>query len=94
MTYKTQMTNIPSEVVGAISRKLEPLHLHPIHRAYGSMLEGDDNIITVLVREEHTKDHNAYGVVDYDCKNDDLSRWTPAMSYPEALIEMGNRIKE
>lgn len=94
MTYKPQMTNIPSEVVGAISRKLEPLHLHPIHRAYGSMLEGDDNIITVLVREEHTKDHNAYGVVDYDCKNDDLSRWTSAMSYPYALIEMGARIKE
>ena len=37
--YKNQMTNIPSEIVGAISRKLEPIGIHPVHIAYGSMLE-------------------------------------------------------
>lgn len=92
--YKKQMTNIPPEIFGAISRKLEPMEFHPIHRAFGSMLEGDDNIITVLVCGENIEDHEAYFVVDYDCKKDDLSRWTDAMSYPDALIAMGNRIKE
>ena len=95
MTYKPQMTNIPSEVIGRISRKLEPLHLHPIHRAYGSMLNGDDNIITVLVHRDTVNSvFEAYKVIDYDCKEDVFIRCSNGMSYPEALIEMGNRIKE
>ena len=92
--YKTQMTNIPSEYVGAISRKLESINIHPVHYAYGSMLKDDNNVITVLVREAKPESYEAYGVVDYDCGADVLQRWTDAMSYPEALIEMGNRIKE
>ncbi len=92
--YKNQMTNIPSEIVGAISRKLEPIGIHPVHIAYGSMLKGDNDVITVLVRENKEKSFEAYGVVDYDCKAGVLQRWTEAMSYPNALIAMGNRIKE
>ncbi|MGN0598339.1 MAG: hypothetical protein ACI4JK_00470 [Oscillospiraceae bacterium] len=92
--YKKQMTNIPSEIVGAISRKLEPIGIHPVHIAYGSMLENDESVITVLVRENKEKSFEAYGVVDFDCKAGVLQRWTDAMSYPDALIAMGNRIKE
>ena len=92
--YKPQMTNIPSEYVGAICRKLESIDIHPIHYAYGSMLKDDNSVITVLVRENKEKSFEAYGVVDYDCGAEELQRWTDAMSYPDALIEMGNRIKE
>ncbi|MGN1305339.1 MAG: hypothetical protein ACI4YB_09935 [Oscillospiraceae bacterium] len=92
--YKNQMTNIPSEIVGAISRKLEPIGIHPVHIAYSSMLENDESVITVLVRENKEKSFEAYGVVDFDCKAGVLQRWTEAMSYPDALIAMGNRIKE
>lgn len=92
--YKNQMTNIPSEIVGAISRKLEHIGIHPVHIAYGSMLENDESVITVLVRDNNDKSFEAYGVVDFDCKSEFLQRWTDAMSYPDALIAMGNRIKE
>lgn len=92
--YKKIMNNIPVDVVAEISRKLEPIGIHPVHIAYGSMLENDESIITILVRENKPKCFEGYGVVDFDCKSGHLQRWTDAMSYPDALIAMGNRIKE
>lgn len=92
--YKNQMTNIPSEYVGEICRKLEALDMHPIHRAYSSMLEGDNDVITILACDNRSEDYEAYSVVDYNCKTGELQRGTNNMSYPDALIEMGNRIKE
>lgn len=61
------------------------------------MLEDDNALITVLVYDENTAAQTpleAYGVVDYDTDNKYLVRWTDAMSYADALIEMGSRIKE
>lgn len=95
--YKTNMTNVPAKITGEIFHKLEELHLHPVHRVWNSMLCDDNKVITVLVYDEKAAAQNpleAYGVVDYDTAAKQLFRWTDAMSYPDALIEMGNRIKE
>lgn len=96
--YRTQnMTEIPVDVASEIFRKLEQLGLHPVHRAFSSMLEDDNALITVLVYDENAAAQTpleAYGVVDYDTDNKYLVRWTDAMSYADALIEMGSRIKE
>lgn len=92
--YKTKMNEIPPKFVGIISGKLDAIGIHPVHMAYGSMLENDESVITVLVRENEPKSFEAYGVVDFDCEAGVLQRWTDAMSYPDAIIAMGNRIKE
>lgn len=96
--YRTQnMTEIPVDVASEIFRKLEQLGLHPVHRAYSSMLQDDNALVTVLVYDAEAAKQTpleAYGVVDYDTDNKYLVRWTDAMSYADALIEMGSRIKE
>lgn len=96
--YRTQnMTEIPVDVASEIFKKLEQLGLHPVHRVYSSMLQDDNALVTVLVYDAEAAKQTpleAYGVVDYDTDNKYLVRWTDAMSYADALIEMGSRIKE
>ena len=58
------------------------------------MLENDESIITILARENKPKSFEAYGVVDFECESGNFQRWTDAMSYADAIIAMGNRIKE
>ncbi len=96
--YRTQnMTEIPVDVASEIFRKLEQLGLHPVHRVYSSMLQDDNALVTVLVYDAEAAKQTpleAYGVTEYVVKDKYFQRWTDCISYADALIEMGSRIKE
>lgn len=96
--YKKRINDIPPEIIGKIYQILNALGLHPVHKAYSSIFKGDNDNITIIVIDEHIADAGtpleAYGVVDYSCRENRLYRWSNEMPYPDALIEMGNRIKE
>ncbi len=82
--------DVHANVGGLLARKDKEL----VHIAYGSMLESDENIYALVARYEESEDERGYSVYSYDREKKKLFRELDRVTYADALIEMGERIKE
>ncbi len=92
--YKKNMNDIPGDVRARIFDRLNRQNLEAVHMGYGSMLEDDYSIYIVIAKTRDTNTHECYHVLTYDAASDKLIRPAMCLNYADALIEMGNRIKE
>ncbi len=94
MYYKTNMTAVPVEVHSKVCDLLQRDDRDLVHIAYDSMLEGDNTIFVLIAREEEPIDEKCYSVHCYNSVEKKLFRGSYSLTYPEAIIVMGNIIKE
>lgn len=86
------MNEVPSEVRARICNLLERKNLESVHMGYGSELECDTENFAVIARDR--SDDPKYSVYVYDKKEDIFGCYGNHLTYPEALISMGEYIKE
>ena len=92
--YKSNMTAVPAKVHSDVCNLLQRDDRELIHIAYGSMLQGDDVTFTLIAREEEPENSKCYSVHCYNSDENQLFRGTYSLTYPEALVVMGNIIRE
>lgn len=85
------MNEVPSEVRARICNILEQEDLESVHMGYGSELECDTENFAVIARDR--SDDPEYAVYIYG-EDDVLMCYDDHLTYPEALISMGEYIKE
>ena len=86
------MNEIPIEVRARICNLLEQEDLESVHMGYGSTLDCDNRSFAVIARDRSADP--SYMVYVYDSKDDELQCYDDTLTYPEALISMGEYIKE
>lgn len=92
--YKTNMTAVPAKVHSDVCTLLQRDGRELIHIAYESMLQGDDATFILIAREEEPVNEMCYSVHSYNSDENKLFRGTYSLTYPEALVVMGNVLKE
>lgn len=91
---KNCMTNIRPEVVSKVSNLLASENLHLVHIAHESMIDGDDRYYVFVAADESYESAEGYLTAGYDDAEKSIFRIKNGLCYPDALIEMGQRIKE
>ncbi len=92
--FRKIMNYVPNDVRANVGGLLARQDKELVHIAYGSMLESDDNIYALVARDEEPEDELAYSVYSYDREHNEIYRELNRVTYADALIEMGERIKE
>ena len=88
------MTAVPAKVHSDVCNLLQHDDRELIHIAYESMLQGDDATFILIAREEEPVNEMCYSVHSYNSDENKLFRGTYSLTYPEALVVMGNVLKE
>lgn len=88
------MNEVPSEVRAKICNILEQENLESVHMGYGSPLDDDDTYFIAMAHERDPQTANCYSVYIYDREKDRLYCYDEHLTYADALISMGEYIKE
>jgi len=90
------MNEVPLEVHARICNLVEEMDMETIHMGYGSPLESDNSHFVAIVHEglDNKDMPNGYAVYLYDSETDTLSCYCSALTYADALIEMGEYIND
>lgn len=94
--YKANMHITPLKVRARVCELLEKNHEELVHLSHGSMLEGDNSYFMLIAYDVKCNpfDKYPYSVYEFDPEEDTIYIRLKNLSYPDALIKMGEIIKE
>ena len=94
--YKVNMHITPAKVRARVCELLEKEHKELVHFSHGYMIDVENSLFALIAYDTKCNPFEAYPyyVYGYDSEDGELYLRAFNISYPDALIKMGEIIKE